>query len=141
MLSNTVKARGKDWDVHLPYLLFAYWSTMQPSTGESPLFLLYGRDPQPPTDIALSPPVVRHTMDLDGYKSIMLMTMSSAWKLAQENLQKAQKKQKYQHDKRTRNTEFTVGDRVFVYMAAIRNGLAYKLTRPYKGPYLHIQMD
>ena len=61
----------------------------------------------------------------------MLMTMSSAWKLAQENLQKAQKKQKYQHDKRARNTKFTVGDRVFVYMPAIRNGPAYKLTRPY----------
>ena len=135
MLSKTVKAGGKDWDVRLPYLLFAYRSTVQPSTGESPFFLLYGRDPQLPTDIALSPPAVRHTMDLDDYKSTMLMAMSSAWKLAQENLQKAQKKQKCQHDKRARNTEFTVGDRVFVYMPAIRSGPAYKLTRPYKGPY------
>ena len=128
MLSKTVKAGGKDWVVRLPYLLFAYRSTMQPVT-------IFSRDPQLPTDIALSPPAVRHTMDLDDYKSTMLMAVSSAWKLAQENLQKAQKKQKCQHDKRARNTEFTVGDRVFVYMPAIRSGPAYKLTRPYKGPY------
>ena len=61
--------------------------------------------------------------------------MSSAWKIAQENLRKAQKKQKTQHDKRARNTVFTVIDCVFVYMPAIRSGPAYKLTRPYKGPY------
>ena len=30
---------------------------------------------------------------------------------------------------------FTVGDCMFVYMPAIHSGPAYKLTRPYKGPY------
>ena len=135
MLSKTVKAGGKDWDVRLPYLLFGYRSTVQPSTGESPFFLLYGRDPQLPTDMALSPPTVRHTMDVDDYKSRMLLDMSNAWKLAQENLEKAQGKQKHQHDKNARDFKFAVGDRVFVHMPAIRSGPAYKLTRPYKGPY------
>ena len=55
--------------------------------------------------------------------------MSIVWKLAQENLEKAQGKQKRQHVK------FAVGDRVFVNMAAIHSGPAYKLTRPYEGPY------
>ena len=135
MLSKTVKAGGKDWDVRLPYLLFAYRSTVQPSTGESPFFLLYGRDPQLPTDMALLPPTVRHTMDVDDYKSRMLLDMSNAWKLAQENLEKAQGKQKHQHDKNTRDFKFAVRDRVFMHMPAIRSGPAYKLTRPYEGPY------
>ena len=70
-------------------------------------------------------------MDLDDYKSRMLVAMSSAWKLAQENLQKAQKMQKCQHDKKkAKNNEFVVGDHVFVYMPAICSGPAYKLTRP-----------
>ena len=78
MLSKTVKAGGKDWDVRLTYLLFAYRSIVQPSTGESPFFLLYGRDPQLPTDMALSPPSVRHMMDVDDNKSRMLLDMSNA---------------------------------------------------------------
>ena len=45
--------------------------------------------------MALSPPTVRHTMDVDDYKSRMLLDMSNAWKLAQENLEKAQGKQKH----------------------------------------------
>ena len=46
-----------------------------------------------------------------------------------------QQKQKAQHDKRARDFAFSPEDRVFVYMPAIKSGPAYKLTRPYKGPY------
>ena len=135
MLSKTVKLGGQDWDVRLPYILFAYRATMQQSTGESPFFLLYGRDPQLPTTAALCPPVVRGTICIDDSKSQMLQTLSDARKLAQQSVKKAQQKHKAQHDKKARDFMFSPGDRVFVYMPAIRSGPAYKLTRPYKGPY------
>ena len=45
MLSKCVDCHGKDWDLHLPYVLYAYRVTAQESTKESPFFLLYGRDP------------------------------------------------------------------------------------------------
>ena len=54
MLSKCVKKHGRDWDAHLPYLLFAYRVSVQESTKESPFFLLYGRDPRIPTETALS---------------------------------------------------------------------------------------
>lgn len=44
MLANSIKQGGKDWDLHLPYVLFAYRSSPQSSTGESPFYLLYSRD-------------------------------------------------------------------------------------------------
>ena len=135
MLSKTVKSGGRDWDSRLPYVLFAYRAAMHHSTGESPFFLLYGRDSQLPTEAALSPPVVRHTISIDDYKSFMQQALSDAWGLAQESIKKAQQKQKRQHDKRAKDFMFSPGERVFVYMPAIRLGQAYKLTRPYKGPY------
>ena len=57
MLAKTTErgSRGKDWDRHLPYVLFAYRASQQESTLESPFFLLYGRDSRLPTEIALSP--------------------------------------------------------------------------------------
>ena len=47
-----------EWDKQLPMLLFAYRTTIQKSTRESPFFLLYGRDPHLPTtsDMELSRP-------------------------------------------------------------------------------------
>ena len=45
MLSKTVEKNGKNWDDKLPYVLFAYRTSVQESTRESPFHLLYGRDP------------------------------------------------------------------------------------------------
>ena len=55
MLAKTIKKGGRDWDTHLPYLLFAYCNSKQQSTQESLFFLLYGCDSRLPTEAALSP--------------------------------------------------------------------------------------
>ena len=59
MLAKSVSTGTSDWDDKLPYVLFSYRASLQSSTGESPFFLLYGRDPQLPTETVLSPPVDR----------------------------------------------------------------------------------
>ncbi len=50
MLSKCVEKYGRDWDKHLPYLLFAYRVAVQDSTQFQ---LLYGREPRMPTATAL----------------------------------------------------------------------------------------
>ncbi len=52
MLAKTVERNGYDWDHHLPFVLFAYRSSLQESTQESLFFLLYGRDPRLLTETA-----------------------------------------------------------------------------------------
>ena len=49
MLSKLVTDKGYDWDRLLEPLLFAYRTMPHSSTGETPLFLLYGRDVKLPT--------------------------------------------------------------------------------------------
>ncbi len=44
---NTHLPVGRDWDSHLPYVLFAYRVAVQESTQAS---LLYGREPRTPTE-------------------------------------------------------------------------------------------
>ena len=41
MLSKVVEKSGRDWDLKLPYVLFALRTSMQESTKESPFFLMY----------------------------------------------------------------------------------------------------
>ena len=135
MLAKSVSPGVSEWDERLPYVLFSYRASVQASTGESPFLLLYGRDPQLPTETVLSPPVDRHLMELDDYKSTMIREMNSAWSRAQDSVVKAQMQQKRQYDKAARNADFSVGDRVFVCMPARKTGHMRKLACLFEGPY------
>ena len=94
MLAKSVEKNGKDWDRHLLYVLFAYRSSLQQSTGESPFYLLYGRDPHLPTNEVLKTLVDRRNIDLRDYKEEMTHRFSTAWQLAQAEISKAQGRQK-----------------------------------------------
>ena len=48
-----------EWDLHIPALLFAYRVTINETTGYSPAFLLYGRQPDTPTDILFDASALR----------------------------------------------------------------------------------
>ena len=65
MLAKKVKPGGQDWDLRLPFILFAYRTTVQQSTLESPFFLLYRRDPQLPVEAALCATVARNSVCID----------------------------------------------------------------------------
>ena len=67
MLSKCVEKHGRDWDDHLPYLLFAYRVAVQESTQESPFFLLYGRDPRVLTETALTQPSTPYQVEFPDY--------------------------------------------------------------------------
>ena len=135
MLAKTVAQNGRDWDTRLPYVLFAYRSSIQESAKESPFFLLYGRDPCLPTEETLSMSTSHQLLDLDDYKTELVTGLAEAWQLAQTNVRKAQQKQKKQHDRRAKGHEFRLGDQVFVYMPAAKRAKAYKFAKPFAGPY------
>ena len=142
MLAKSVDKSGRDWDQHLPHVLFAYRVSPQESTRESPFFLLYGRDAQLPTEAALSRPKTRYQVDLDDYKTELVGSLSQAWELARVQVKKAQQKQKKYYDQHTSESRFQLGDRVFVYMPSEkqRKGKAHKFARPFHGPYRVIEL-
>lgn len=62
---------GTDWYEHLPHLLFTYRTNPHENTGESPFFLLYGRDARIPVS-QYSPPSEPQT------KLILMITSLSS---------------------------------------------------------------
>ena len=122
-------------DEKLPFVLFAYRTAAQESTGESPFRLLYGRDPKLPTEDALLCPVDRTQVDLSNYKTKVGLNMAEAWKLAQERISKAQTHQKKQHDKFVKNSKFSEGDAVLLYDPSLKTGKAYKFAKLFRDPY------
>ena len=135
MISKSCDVANKDWDNHLPYLLFAYRVSAQASTRESPFFLMHGRDARVPTETVIIHVRSPYAVDVSDYKDALLFELSTAWKLAKENIEKAQKSQNGQYDRSTRRDSVKVGDRVMVLMPSEIQGKDWKLTRPFHGPY------
>lgn len=104
-------------------------------TGKLPSDEQAAREPVLPTTEMLEPTQERTNLDVDDYIREISLRMSSAWKTAQAKIKEAQKKQKYQHDKKARDPRVFEGDRVFVYSPAKWSGKAYKFAHPFKGPY------
>ena len=51
MLGTLTPEQKKDWKGHVPALVYAYNCTRNASTGFSPYFLLFGREPRLPVDV------------------------------------------------------------------------------------------
>ena len=75
MIAKCAQKNGSDWDKRLPFLLFAYHATIQDSTQESPFYLLYGRDPQLPTDSVLNHVKSLYVVNMDDYKTAMTIAL------------------------------------------------------------------
>ena len=99
LISKSCEISDHDWDENLQMLLFAYRLSVQTSTQESPLFLLYGRDPRLPTETALSGAVSPYLVDISDYQTELVQRMSTAWSVAKEQIKNAQQRQKKQYDR------------------------------------------
>ena len=140
MLAKNVEQSGKNWDQHLPYILFTYRASMQESVKESPFYLLHGKDPRLPTTLDMDNNA-KQEIDVDIYKGEMAIKFNEAWDLAQNNIKRAQKHQKAYYDKQSKPPRFKVGDRVFVYMPAAKATKAYKFARSFHGLYRIIEQS
>ena len=134
-LSMYVSTHQKDWDRHLSLILFAYRVSPNVTTGESPFYLLYGREPRLPVDVSLllsdsnlSPSVAEH-------RARIVEALENARRIVQSNTQLAQQRMKENYDKTSAPAPFEIGSKVWVYTPMKRKGLSKKLMHNYHGPY------
>ena len=110
-------------------------------TSATPFKLLYGREAVLPTEALLQPPTERNEIFVGTYIEEATARFSEAWTLAQENIKKAQARQKRHYDRRARAPDFQVGDRVLFYMPATQIGELRKLAMPNQGPHRIVEMS
>ena len=78
-LSMYVEKYARDWD---KFHALCYRAPLKNLPGESPFYLLYGRDAHQPLEEALDCPRPEYLVDLDDYKSELVRALSGAWKTA-----------------------------------------------------------
>ncbi len=139
MLACFVSSHQRDWDRFVPLVLFAYRCSAQASVGDSPFFLIYGRDPIVPIDVSLiSEP--RVYQEIEDYRADISLALQEAWKLARQHLTQAQHRQKRYYDQTVRNYIFSVGDRVWLHTPATKKGKTPKLSCMWHGPFRIIEV-
>ena len=134
MMSMYVSSHHKDWDAFIPFLLFAYRSTVQESTLESPFFLNFGRDPRLPIDIATRGDYDVHR-DASDYRAALVSHLENAVALARDNVQLAQQKRKQHFDHQAKERSFQLGDRVWLFTPQKQVGKSPKLIHFWHGPF------
>ena len=138
ILRSYVAKEHENWDLFLPYALSAYHNVPQKSTGESPFFLVYGRDCRMPSDIAFQAarsPYIDIWADETFVKSVAFR-FTAARKLALDLIEQAQGQMKTRADELARPRDYQPQDLVLVYSPQVHSGDCRKLASFWLGPYL-----
>lgn len=123
-----------DWDEWIPYALLAYRCAYHEILKETPFFILYGREPRLPIDLALHTPS-EHFNSSDEWLNTLHIRFDRAHSLAVEAL-------KEQNEKREAKEEgiipptYEVGSRVYVFFPQVKRKRTIKLTHRWTGPWV-----
>ena len=111
-----VSRHQQDWDEYIPFLLFAYNTSVNPTTKHTPFYLTYGRDPILPIDIALLTNSQRPRYNINKYAIMLATRLTEAANIVHKNVRKQQAKSKLRWDAHVRPRSFNPGDRVWAFM-------------------------
>ncbi|WRX22760.1 Reverse transcriptase domain - like 10 [Theobroma cacao] len=136
MLRACVMDFIRSWDRHLPLVEFAYNNSFQSSIGMAPYEALYGRK--------CSTPLCWDEVGERKLVSVELIDLTNdKIKVIRERLKVAQDRQKSYADKRRKDLEFEVDDRVFLkvspWKGVIRFAKRGKVNPRYIGPFCIIK--
>ena len=120
------------WDTHLSLMEFAYNNSYQSSLGMAPFEALYGRK-------CCTPVCWDEVGERRMIGSKLVQITLDKIQIIRERLKIARDRQKSYADKRRRDLQFKVGDRVFLkvspWKGVLRFGRRGKLRPRYMGPY------
>ena len=118
MLGTLQTTQKKDWKAHIAGLVHAYNCTRQTTTRYSPYFLMFGRQPQLPIDIAFNLPDDEKKKPMTKYIETVQKRLKEAYQLATKHSRTGKDKQKSHYDKKVRGAILQPGDRVLVKILA-----------------------
>ncbi|UYV68081.1 K02A2.6-like [Cordylochernes scorpioides] len=134
MSSMYVNTDQKNWDEILPFITHAYNTTIQETTGYSPFFLLFGREPMSLLDDE-NIPTDSNLDDYDEYIENYLDKIARTRQVVINNTEKTQKIMKRNYDKKHNERIYEPGHLVAVWTPVRKIGKCEKLLRKYFGPY------
>ena len=136
MLKKYCLENQDEWDLGVPYVLFAVRESVQESLGFSPYELVFGRKVRGPLALVkqlwTGNPPKKNLIDYVNQVQHRLVGVSE---IARQNFGASQKRMKAQFDKRTKHREFRKGDLVLALIPTDNDPFKAK----YMGPYVVLE--
>ena len=118
MLGTLQPQQKQDWKTYVGPLVHAYNATRHESTGYSPHYLMFGREPRLPIDLAFGIETNRDDQTLTSYAGAMKKRLEQSYKIATQASKTAQGHQKSGYDLKVRGAVIQPGERVLVKILA-----------------------
>ena len=135
MLSAYVSLNQKDWDQLIGGILLAYRTSQHPSTGYSPFYMMFGREPREPTQL-IEVDILNEEETPSQYVANLLERLKEAYNQARLSEERARQTRENYWKKRNTDHNFKVGDRVMMYSKQRKTGRTFKLAPHWRGPYV-----
>ncbi|CAM1328455.1 Uncharacterised protein r2_g3759 [Pycnogonum litorale] len=122
MISSYIGKDHTEWSANLPCFQFSINSTFQYSTGYSPYFLNFGREPRFPNDPLLSlEDILPADVPADQYAIELLNRIKLGFQNAQAHIRSAQEHQKEYYDHKRKKVSFPNSAWVWLENHALSN--------------------
>jgi hypothetical protein len=136
MLSHFTNKQQNNWDVFLPYLLFAYRTSTQEFLGQSPFYCLFGRSASFPEDTILRAAAERHLAEEpNDYIHQLRENLWTAHAFIDQRFEKVSN-QRAAIASSSNIPMFKSGDLVLHYVPMPIPGRSKKLVYQWQGPYM-----
>lgn len=135
MLTLFVKDNQTNWDTLLPYVMLAYRSSVQATTGFSPYKVMFGREAVLPIDIMLNLDGRETFSSASEYVTRLADTLSTVVEAVKRHQVNASHQQKTAFDFRANFQYYSEGELVWMRNKARKRGVCPKLQRQFRGPY------
>lgn len=113
---------------------FAYRTSPCVSTGDTPFYLLYGRQPRLAPDVSLLPPS-QLSSSVEEHRARIVSQLETAQSTTRSNTARTQQLMKLQYDKNSADPQFEIGQRVWIYTPRAKRGLSKELLSKWNGPF------
>lgn len=143
LLAIYAQRQPHSWDKEIQKLAFAIRTSVNETTGDTPAFLMFGRDIKGPLDLIIGdpstgpPPTMFEDRQIQEYKTKIINNLRCAYNTVLERSEIEKCIQKTKYDQHTTQRQFTVGDLVWVAIPPNHIGgnlVSGKLHPHYQGP-------
>lgn len=126
--------RQNDWDLLLPYAMFAYNTSYHSLLQETPFYLNHGRDVRTTTDIVIGKRP-EYKKGVHEYAVELSQNLYDVHMRVRDILKNVNDERLMNVGDNSDIPSFNIGDEVLLYDPTTPKGLSRKLIRRWKGPY------
>ena len=136
-----LKESQGDWDKYLQQIAGSIRSIVNRQTGFTANFMMLHREVSQPLDLMLGVSEINRISESPSEYLLRLEEVQREInRIARENLQSAQVRQKRDYDLHLYTETYEVGDLVYLINSATKVGQSSKLSPTWKGPYLVVKV-